>query len=1430
MQTLLCIFVIFGLCPYVLKMDPSVTKEVLASAIPSEPIKNYYTVTAPGTIRSNTPYNVSVTTHNSDKPIKCKIDITGPDYTDSQTVEVEPHTTQIVQFNVPKIPSDDNEYKIKVEGSGGAEFKEESVLRVAKKYNSVLIQTDKALYKPGDLVRYRVLVLDSATRPAKITSPIDIQITDGKQNIIKQLKNIQLTTGVFSDEIQLSELPVLGKWKINVDIDGETRDKEFGVEEYVLPKFEVIVDAEKHAYFEDGKIRATIRAKYTYGKPVKGTAEVTVAPKHSYMFASGAAIQGETKKTVPIDGKAPVEFELLFDRKNDWDKQMTVTAVVEEKLTGNKQNGSADVTVHRDKYEIRGEDISYTFEPGKPVTFKVKVIQKDGTPVRDSKQPLKVSISRGYNEPNTNETEHQLDENGEAAFSLTFPDIEFVSLIGKYGNVESHFAHLRKHTEVLNPPRPFFPPHDEQTPLKAQIKTDKPSLDKDVEVEVTSSKELDHISYQIIGKGNILKSDIIKDLPDKKRHTFTVKPTIEMVPNAHLYIQSIKDGELLWSETIMDLGENLKNQIKIETAEEVKPGEDVNIKVKTSPNSFVGLLGVDQSVLLLKQGNDLSKNDIFSELRSYEGYTHYSRYGSPGNQAGVVTFTNANYTLPPLLRKKKKAKFSKPDAFEQQEMMPVLRKGVIKKVNSTEVHIRHNFMQVWLWDVIYTKRANGELVIQKKVPDTITSWVITGFSLDAENGIGLTDEATKLKVFQPFFVSTNLPYSVKRGEVIAIPVIVFNYLNKSLEVDVVMENPHDEFDFTEATNEIIDNPKHDLKRSKHTTVAPQSGESLSFMIRPKTVGHISIKLVATSPLAGDAVLKMLQVDPEGVTEFVNKAVLIDLRDATEQKEELKVEVPENAVPNSTHIEATVVGDLLGPTIKNLDSLVRKPYGCGEQNMVNFVPNILVMRYLENIGKLTPEIADKARKFMEIGYQRELTYKHDDGSYSAFGKSDKSGSTWLTAYVARSFRQAANYIAIDENIIKSALEFLAKHQAENGSFPEVGRVIDHDHATENDNGVVLTAFTVLAFLENAKKYPEYNSNVEKALKFIDKNTDASGEVYGLAIAAYAMNVAKTPSSEAFIEKLEKRATTDVGRKWWAKPEPQEDKTKTNFWFWKPRSANVETTAYGLLTYLESGRVAESLPILKWLIGQRNSNGGFESTQDTVVGLSALIKFAEKFSAKDPAMTIEFNYDGEKSTANVDKDNAIVLQSYELPPTVRKVDVNAKGNGIALVQLSCRYNVDNTDSSPGFKVEPSVDPESNSDFLKLKVCASYSAPDGQPKESNMAVMEVNLPSGFTVDQDGLADIEGTESVKKVETKNGETVAVIYFDSLTSESVCPVVKAFKTHRVAQLKPAAVVVYDYYDDTRRAREFYSPPESSLCDICEGEECGTGCLKKEKN
>jgi len=74
----------------------------------------------------------------------------------------------------------------------------------------------------------------------------------------------------------------------------------------------------------------------------------------------------------------------------------------------------------------------------------------------------------------------------------------------------------------------------------------------------------------------------------------------------------------------------------------------------------------------------------------------------------------------------------------------------------------------------------------------------------------------------------------------------------------------------------------------------------------------------------------------------------------------------------------------------------------------------------------------------LGYQRELQYRHPDGSYSAFGPSDESGSTWLTAFVLKSFSQAARYINIDEEDLRMTHDWFEKNQLENGCFRSVSR--------------------------------------------------------------------------------------------------------------------------------------------------------------------------------------------------------------------------------------------------------------------------------------------------------------------------------------------------------------------------------------------------------
>jgi CD109 antigen len=83
--------------------------------------------------------------------------------------------------------------------------------------------------------------------------------------------------------------------------------------------------------------------------------------------------------------------------------------------------------------------------------------------------------------------------------------------------------------------------------------------------------------------------------------------------------------------------------------------------------------------------------------------------------------------------------------------------------------------------------------------------VITGFSIDPITGLGLTKTPRTLNVFQPFFVSINLPYSVKRGEVVSIPIVVFNYQDNDQLAEVTLHNTDQEFEFTEISNEIEEN-------------------------------------------------------------------------------------------------------------------------------------------------------------------------------------------------------------------------------------------------------------------------------------------------------------------------------------------------------------------------------------------------------------------------------------------------------------------------------------------------------------------------------------------------------------------------------------------------------------------------------------------------
>lgn len=57
---------------------------------------------------------------------------------------------------------------------------------------------------------------------------------------------------------------------------------------------------------------------------------------------------------------------------------------------------------------------------------------------------------------------------------------------------------------------------------------------------------------------------------------------------------------------------------------------------------------------------------------------------------------------------------------------------------------------------------------------------------------------------------------------------------------------------------------------------------------------------------------------------------------------------------------------MGPSINGLDKLIKMPYGCGEQNMLNFAPNIFVRKYLSVTNNLKSDMDAKSKEYMVKG--------------------------------------------------------------------------------------------------------------------------------------------------------------------------------------------------------------------------------------------------------------------------------------------------------------------------------------------------------------------------------------------------------------------------------------------------------------------------------
>ncbi|XP_014673920.1 PREDICTED: CD109 antigen-like [Priapulus caudatus] len=411
-------------------------------------------------------------------------------------------------------------------------------------------------------------------------------------------------------------------------------------------------------------------------------------------------------------------------------------------------------------------------------------------------------------------------------------------------------------------------------------------------VTVNSTVPIDQLTYQVVCKGNVVLASALI-MGGLTTSTLTLAVTTQMAPESRLFAYYVHEGELIADGVMFSVDGAFQNQVEVEFSQtQALPGKQVEVQVYTNPDSFIGLLAVDQSVQLLKSGNDITQEEVVEELSTYGGgggaggrpvpllrggrvvrrkrsflpwYFNSGSASSVIRDAGLLVLTDA------LIYKDSPDYYDCPNC--EMEMFAVARAdggaprrnvkmksavaddGGATTVETEEgAHVRKLFPETWLWVNASTPSDSGTTTVMATVPDTITSWLASAISMNEKHGLGITEHTTTLTAFQPFFVSLTLPYSVLRGEVLVLQATVFNYMNADTQVEVTLDHSDDFENVPEEAESDADAAQ--VKRGQVSLGAPrftytsQQDPNMPIVfehLMPQTRQHISSSSTALQP-------------------------------------------------------------------------------------------------------------------------------------------------------------------------------------------------------------------------------------------------------------------------------------------------------------------------------------------------------------------------------------------------------------------------------------------------------------------------------------------------------------------------------------------------------------------------------------------------------
>jgi hypothetical protein len=1070
--------------------------------------------------------------------------------------------------------------------------------------------TDRPVYRPGDTMHFKFILRSRQPQGYQLPQAreVRVEITDANGTAKLQKTYAVSGMGTFNGDFTIPADAGLGYWSVGARL-GEVHlsGASFFVEEYKKPEYQVRVAMQTSRVIQGQPIKATIDARYYFGEPV-ANAKVTWVVHRSRWWWPGRYVEEDSDNS-DEEGESDYEYAgeqtLQQSGKLDGDGKLQITIPtspdkdksdlrlrIEARVTdeGNREIAGAGYAIATyASYYLDARPDSYVYQAGSTARIAVKARDYDEKPVQT---PFHVELVRwSWQDKSSRQTvwtgDGRTDSNGEAEVQVPLPAAGQFRVIVKALSPEQREVEGSAYLWVPGATPWWTGGRRESLKIVADKKEYKPG--DTAHIAVFGASDASHVlvsvegsylyTYQVVANR---QGNLTVDVPIRR----------EYAPNVYVSVVYIKDSKFYQGQKMLPVPPT-EHLLKVElkpSKPQFQPGEQAVYRLRAwdandRPAQGEFSLGVvDEAIYAIHQDTARPIASAF--------------YGRVYDQVG--TQSSLTYYFSGAAGKRK---------MQLANVRPSGSLAQLKPERLVQPKVRKAFPDTAYWVADVRTDAGGEAQVRFSFPDALTTWRATTRGITADSKVGSAVEKTIVR--KNLMVRLIVPRFFRQGDEVTVSTIVHNYLPTDKTARVAME-----FDGLQ----VLDGSQRDVQ------VASRAEVKVDWRVRALNAGQARVLGKALTNEESDAMELTLPIEPFGVK-------LADARSGaiTEDGEQRsEVSFAPDAQPGSRSLQITVSPSVAGTLFGALDYLTSYPYGCTEQTMSSFLPNVIVAQVLKESGANAQVDPAELRKKVNAGLARLYDYQHEEGGWG-WWKTDDS-HVFMTAYVLAGLSEArtAGY-EVRPDVMEKARKWLRQK-------------LESDQKINIDQRAYAVYALTMSGLKDAP--------------MLDAAWSKRGEMtpYGIAVLGLAMKQAGDARAEQLADTLEHNVKSDNQQAWWV--------SARDYLLDFSTDATPEATAFAVKFLSLMRPQSPLLPkAALYLVAHRDEGYYWTSTKQTAMVIFGLIDYVRLGGELKPDFTAEV-YVGERKVLTRHFTAADATQ----PPIVLKVTEGQYGPGKNAIRVT------------------------------------------------------------------------------------------------------------------------------------------------------------------